>query len=45
MYEAIGKRELDTAESLVNQLEAMTDPANADVVKARILIGRGRRKI
>jgi predicted ATP-binding protein involved in virulence len=44
MYDAIGKRELATAEALVDQLEKMTDPANADVVKARILIGRGRRK-
>lgn len=44
MYDAIGKRDFIAAEALVDQLERMTDPANADVVKARILIGRGQRK-
>jgi len=45
MNDCIAKKHLDEAEIFADKLEKLTDSANSEVVKARILIARGRRRL
>lgn len=45
MYELIAEKKFKEAEIFVDKLEAKTDSAHEDVVKARILIARGQRGV
>jgi len=44
MNDCILENRLDEAEKYADKLEKLTDSANSEVVKARILIARGRRR-
>ena len=43
MYEYISEKKFDEAEKLMKKLEILTNSAHEDVVKAQILIARGRK--
>ena len=45
MFELISKKDYQAASEYATKLEKMTDSAHEDVVKARILIARGKRGI